>query len=166
MKEEITPVSVYPSKHRGTIYNFGQNFAGVIKMRVKGKAGQVITIKHAEITVDNEIYTANLRTAVAMIEYICKEGDQEYSPTLTYMGFQYVKVEGIEPENISLSALVLYSDIDSIGNFECSNEDLNQLQHNIVWSGKSNFVDIPTDCPQRDERVGWTGDIAVNCILC
>jgi alpha-L-rhamnosidase len=77
------------------------------------------------------------------------------------MGFQYVKVEGIAPENISVSAKVLYSDIDIIGDFECSNADINQLHHNIVWSGKSNFVDIPTDCPQRDERVGWTGDIAV-----
>lgn len=161
VKEELSPVTSYSSKFGGTIYDFGQNFAGVLNMKINGKDGQIIRVKHAEITLDDEIYTANLRTADAMLEYICMEGKQEYSPTLTYMGFRYVKVDGITPENIAISAKVLYSDMDIIGDFECSNPDINQLHHNIVWSGKSNFVDIPTDCPQRDERVGWTGDIAV-----
>ena len=111
--------------------------------------------------VEKELFVKPLRTAKAEATYICKDGEQEYSPRFTYMGFRYVGVRGIEPENIELSAIVLHSDIEETGTFSCSNELINRLQENIRWSGKSNFVDIPTDCPQRDEHLGWTGDIAV-----
>lgn len=129
--------------------------------KIKGKAKQEIVFQHAEILVEKELFVKPLRTAKAEATYICKDGEQEYSPRFTYMGFRYVGVRGIEPENIELSAIVLYSDIEETGTFSCSNELINRLQENICWSGKSNFVDIPTDCPQRDERLGWTGDIAV-----
>ena len=80
---------------------------------------------------------------------------------MTYMGFRYVGVRGIEEDQLELTALALYSDVEDNGNFSCSNELINQLQNSIRWGAKSNFVDIPTDCPQRDERMGWTGDIAL-----
>ncbi len=159
--EVFRPVKQWKCKTGGTIYDFGQNFAGVIAARIKGTAGQKIVFKHAEICMEGELYTKPLRWAKARIIYTCREGIQEYSPRFTYMGFRYVKVEGIMEENLELSAYALYSDMEMTGEFQCSNPDINRLQANISWSGKSNFVDIPTDCPQRDERMGWTGDIAV-----
>ena len=159
--EVFRPVSCTPIGN-ALIYDFGQNFAGVVKLRLKGKSGQVITVRHAEILKpDGSLHLDFLRSAKATATYICRDGQQEYSPTLTYMGFRYVSVEGIKPEDLEISAMALYSDLETIGSFSCSNELLNRLQSNIVWGAKSNLVDIPTDCPQRDERMGWTGDIAV-----
>ena len=111
---------------------------------------------------DGKLFTKPLRSAKAELTYICNGNKkQEYSPSFTFMGFRYVSVEGIKQKDLKLSALALYSDIKRTGTFNCSNELLNQLQSNIVWSTTSNFVDIPMDCPQRDERMGWTGDIAL-----
>ncbi len=145
------------------VYDFDQNFAGVVHLRIRNaKEGQKIVIRHAEILKeDGHVCTAILRSAKQTITYTCKEGDQEYTPTFTYMGFRYIEVEGIAPEDIDIEALVLYSDVKQCGSFECDDDKINRLQQNIVWSSKSNFVDIPTDCPQRDERMGWTGDIAL-----
>ncbi|MCH5157134.1 MAG: family 78 glycoside hydrolase catalytic domain [Clostridiales bacterium] len=144
------------------VYDFGQNFAGVICAKIKGHSGQQVVFRHAELLKeDGSPNMGLLRTAKATATYICKDGDQVYSPRYTYMGFRYVGVSGISKDDIELTALALYSDIQQTGSFECSNELINKLQSNIVWSAKSNFVDIPTDCPQRDERMGWTGDIAV-----
>lgn len=160
-QEEFNPVSITHSKSGMIIYDFGQNFAGVIKAKIKGKKGQQIVFKHAEILMNGELFTEPLRTAKQEAVYICREGEQFYSPSMTYMGFQYVGVMGIEEKDLELSAIALYSDIEDNGGFSCSNEMLNKLQSNIQWGAKSNFVDIPTDCPQRDERMGWTGDIAL-----
>ena len=157
----LTPVTFMKSPSGELIYDFGQNFAGVIDVRINAKQGQKIIFMHAEVLVDDELFVKSLRTAKATATYICKEGKQSYSPKLTYMGFRYVGVRGINAEDIELTAIVLHSDIPEVGSFECSNEMINQLQSNIRWGGKSNFVDIPTDCPQRDERQGWTGDLAV-----
>lgn len=145
------------------IYDFKQNFAGVVHLKIKkAKAGQKITVRHAEIlNPDGSLNTSFLRSAKATLTYICREGDQEFSPTLTYMGFRYAEIDGIDPENIDLTAYALYSDLLQSGNFRCSDEKINKLFSNILWSAKSNFMDIPTDCPQRDERMGWTGDISV-----
>ena len=159
--ERFRPVSC---KRVGSelIYDFGQNMAGVVSMKLNGRAGQTVTVRHAEIlNPDGTLNTTFLRTAKATATYTCTDGEQTYMPRLTYMGFRYAAVEGIEPENIEIEAVALYSDLDEIGTFSCSNEMINQLQSNIVWGAKSNLVDIPTDCPQRDERMGWTGDIAV-----
>ena len=159
--ETMVPVSVATTKE-GLIYDFGQNFAGVVVLTIQGKKGQVVTVRHAELlNPDNTLNTAFLRTARATVTYICKEGHQVYSPRLTYMGFRYICIEGIEEKRIEVKARALYSDLEKTGEFSCSNEALNRLQQNIVWSARSNFMDIPTDCPQRDERMGWTGDIAV-----
>lgn len=160
-REILHPVSHFENSAGETIYDFGQNFAGVVELRLRGKAGQVITVRHAEVLEGDRLYTASLRTAKAEIRYICKEGAQTYSPRLTYMGFRYIAVTGIAPEALEVKARVLSSDFEESGNFSCSNALLNRLQSNIRWSALSNFVDIPTDCPQRDERQGWTGDIAV-----
>ena len=161
--EEMKPVSCKKQPDGTFIYDFGQNFAGVVKLDIKKAAkGQVITVKHAEIlNRDGSLNTKFLRTAKATAAYTCRDGAQEYSPRLTYMGFRYISISGIDEADVDVSALALYSDIERTGDFTCSNEMLNRLQQNIIWSSKSNFVDIATDCPQRDERMGWTGDIAV-----
>ena len=159
--EEFSPVSC-TRVGNCLVYDFGQNFAGVVRLKIRGKRGQKILVRHAEIlNPDGSLNTAFLRTAKARIAYTCAGGEETYSPRFTYMGFRYVGVEGIEAENIDVTAAALYSDLADNGGFSCSNEMLNQLQSNIRWGAKSNFVDIPTDCPQRDERMGWTGDIAV-----
>lgn len=146
-----------------SLYDFHQNFAGVLHLKIKGaKGGERIVIHHAEVL--NEDGTLNLgllRTAKATLTYICKEGDQEYTPTFTYMGFRYISVEGIEKDKIEIEGLLLSSLEQSYSEFECDNELLNRLEKNIHYSALSNFMDIPTDCPQRDERMGWTGDISI-----
>ncbi len=159
--EVMKPVRI---THAGgeTIYDFGQNFAGVIRARIKGKAGQTVIFRHAEVLdTDGTLFTKILRTAKATATYVCKDGEQVYSPRLTYMGFRYAGVTGIADEDIELEALALYSDMKPVGTFKCSDELINRLNSNIMWSSKSNLIDLPTDCPQRDERMGWTGDIAV-----
>ena len=161
-QELLQPIEQHPSKRGGTIYDFGQNCSAVVCMTIKNaKAGQIIRVRHAEVLVDGEIFTSNLRKAEASITYICRDGEQSFTPELTTMGFRYARVQGIEPEDLEISAQVVSSLDAPSGGFSCSNEKLNRLQQNIQWGARSNFVDIPTDCPQRDERMGWTGDIAV-----
>ena len=160
--ERFAPVSCKKHPSGVLIYDFGQNFAGVVELKLNGRKGQVVTVRHAEIlNPDGTLNTAFLRTAKATAAYTCVDGEQTYSPRLTYMGFRYISVEGIDQADVEVTGVALYSDLEQIGSFACSNEMLNQLQSNIVWGAKSNLVDIPTDCPQRDERMGWTGDIAV-----
>ena len=160
--EYMKPVSCTKLADGTLVYDFGQNFAGVIDLRIQGKKGQTITVRHAEIlNPDGTLNTAFLRTAKATATYICTEGEQYYSPRFTYMGFRYAAITGAEESEIRVGAWALYSELEQTGSFACSNGMLNRLQQNIVWSAKSNLMDIPTDCPQRDERMGWTGDIAV-----
>lgn len=161
--EVFKPVKITTAPDGETIYDFGQNFAGIVRFTVKdAHEGQVITVRHAEIlSPDGSLNTAFLRSAKATATYTCRAGRQTYSPRFTYMGFRYAGVTGAKPEEIEMEAVALYSDVRQTGSFSCSDAMLNQLQSNITWGTKSNFVDIPTDCPQRDERMGWTGDIAV-----
>ncbi len=159
--EEFKPVKITRAADGTLVYDMGQNFAGVIRAKIRGRQGQKITFTHAEILMDGALYREPLRTAKQEAVYICREGEQEYSPRLTYMGFRYVGVTGIDEQDIELSAVALYSDVEENGSFRCDNELVNRLQNAIRWGARSNFVDIPTDCPQRDERMGWTGDIAL-----
>lgn len=154
----LTPVS-----QNGDIYDFGQNHAGVIHLSVRAKPGTVITIRHAELLgLDGGLFTENLRTAKQTLTLICKNGISDFVPQFTYMGFRYIEIKSSAPINIlCLESLVLTSDCPETGSFSCSNDKINRLQQNIQWSQRANFMDIPTDCPQRDERMGWTGDIAV-----
>lgn len=161
--ETLTPVSKNVLADGTIVYDFGQNFAGVVEAHISGaKKGDKIIFRHAEVLKsDGSLNTDLLRSARGGADYICKEGDQVYVPRMAYMGFRYIGVKGIDPERIEVKARVRYSDIPLTGSFECSDERINRLQQNILWSSKSNFVEIPTDCPQRDERMGWTGDIAL-----
>lgn len=159
--EVFSPVDTFVSEKGELIYSFEQNISGILRIEISGKAGQKITIRHAEAIENGDLYVQNLRSAKQELVYICKDGFQIYEPRFTFMGFQHIGVSGVSAEHIKITAIAIYSDLEIIGDFECSNEDLNKLQQNLKWSGKDNFVDIPTDCPQRDERQGWTGDIAI-----
>ena len=148
-----------------TVIDFGQNLTGWVSVKIKGKAGDSIRLSHAEVLDKaGNFYTDNLRSARAVDVFILKGGDEEtFEPHFTFHGFRYIRIEGItgnlNPDDFT--AVALYSDMPATGSFECSNPLLNQLQHNIQWGQRGNFLDIPTDCPQRDERLGWTGDAQV-----
>jgi alpha-L-rhamnosidase len=165
--EEIRPVCILHSPKGETILDFGQNMVGWVQVRARGPEGTTITLRHAEV-LDQEgnLYTENLRLAKQTTRYVLKgiaDADEVFEPHFTFQGFRYVAVEGFpgEPTLDDFIAIVLHSDMPSTGTFECSNPLINQLQHNIVWGQKGNFVSVPTDCPQRDERLGWTGDAQV-----
>ncbi|WP_435620096.1 family 78 glycoside hydrolase catalytic domain [Thermoanaerobacterium thermosulfurigenes] len=164
-QEFIKPISMIITPKGEKVIDFGQNLAGWAKFTVRGKCGDKVVLKHAEV-LDSEgnFYTENLRSAKQRIEYILKGDEAEtFEPHFTFQGFRYVKIEEFpgEPSIDDFEAVVIHSDMKRIGKFTCSNELLNQLYHNIVWGLKSNFIDVPTDCPQRDERLGWTGDAQV-----
>ncbi|MBU3839399.1 MAG: glycoside hydrolase family 78 protein [Candidatus Ruminococcus intestinipullorum] len=145
------------------VIDFGQNLAGFVEIKLHGKAGEKVIISHAEtLDKDGNFYPDTLRQAKSIDTFICDGQEQVVHPHFTFHGFRYIKVEGIE--NIELSdftACVLHTDMQVTGSFQCSNEMVNQLQSNIQWGQRGNFLDIPTDCPQRDERLGWTGDAQV-----
>lgn len=147
------------------VLDFGQNMAGIVEVKVQGKPGQKIVIRHAEtLDKDGNFYPETLRQAKSEDAYICNGTRQTFLPHFTFHGFRYICVEGLEevkPEDFT--ACTLHTDMKETGSFSCSNSMVNQLQHNIQWGQRSNFLDIPTDCPQRDERLGWTGDAQVFC---
>lgn len=165
--EQIRPVQVLHSPKGETIIDFGQNMVGWVKVRARGPAGTTITIRHAEVLdQQGNFYTENLRSAKETNTFILRgtpDADEMFEPHFTFQGFQYIAVEGYpgEPDLDHFTGVVLHSDTPPTGSFECSNPLINQLQHNILWGQKGNFVDVPTDCPQRDERLGWTGDTQV-----
>jgi alpha-L-rhamnosidase len=160
--QELRPVKIWKTPNGTLVADMGQNMVGWVKLKVQGKAGEVVILKYAEVLDKHgEFYTENLRSAEATTKYTLKgKGIEIYEPTFTFMGFRYVSIEGfpgeLKPEN--LTGIVIHSDLKRSGTFECSNTLINQLQKNIQWGQKGNFLDIPTDCPQRDERMGWTGD--------
>ena len=147
------------------VLDFGQNMVGFESIKIKGQKGDTIRIYHAEVLDKaGNFYTENLRTATSVSTYVLSgDGEEFFEPHFTFYGFRYIKIEGargeINPENFP--AVALYSDIQKNGSFTSSNQLINQLQSNITWGQKGNFLDIPTDCPQRDERLGWTGDAHV-----
>lgn len=144
------------------VIDFGQNLVGSEVISYTGTPGQTIRISHAEVLDENgNFYTHNLRSAKALATYICNGEAQRFTTRFTFYGFRYIKVEGIPAGEINLDdfkAAVRFTDMDATGTFECSDDMINQLQSNIQWGLRGNFVDIPSDCPQRDERLGWTGD--------
>jgi alpha-L-rhamnosidase len=165
LHETFNPAKILKTPSGDQVIDFGQNLVGWVAMKVTGPAGTKITLSHAEV-LDKEgnFYTENLRQAKAQDEYTLKgEGQEIFHPHFTWHGFRYVKVEGypgdLKPENFK--AMVLYSAMSQTGTFSTSDPMINQLQHNIEWGQKGNFIDVPTDCPQRDERLGWTGDAQV-----
>lgn len=164
-QEEIRPTSVSASPSGATIVDFGQNLVGWVRVHITGPAGSVVTLRHAEVLEDGELGIRPLRTAKATDTYTLSGADDLFEPTSTFHGFRYVEVTGWPGDAATiaagLTAVVIGSDIARTGSFRCSDPLLNQLHDNIVWGLRGNFIDVPTDCPQRDERLGWTGDISV-----
>lgn len=165
LKPISDPVEIPRFPASSYIFDMGQNMVGRVRIKVCGPSGTTIAIRHAEmLNPDGILYTANLRTARQTDYYTLRGGNEEvYEPHFTFHGFRYVELVGFPgiPNRDTVTGVVLHSDITPTGFFECSDSLVNQLQHNIIWSQKGNYLDVPTDCPQRDERLGWTGDAQV-----
>ncbi len=149
------------------VLDFGQNIVGFVRFDVCGRTGDRVILSHAEaLDAQGNFYTENLRAARQRVEYICHGGEQTYEPLFTTQGFRYVRIDeypgDIDPR--SFTAVSVYSDMRPIGTFSCSHELINRLAKNIIWGMRGNFIDIPTDCPQRDERLGWTCDAQTFCM--
>ena len=162
--ERVAAKSVIRTPAGETVIDFGQEVTGYVEFTVNAKAGDKIHILHGEVLDKNgNFYNANYRDAKAEIHYSCKEGLQTWHPHLTFFGFRYIKLAQfpgkVKPEQFQ--AVVVYSNIKRTGHLSCGNTQLNQLFSNVIWGQKGNFLDVPTDCPQRDERLGWTGDAQV-----
>jgi len=165
--EKISAKEIIHTPQGDTVINFGQNLTGWVHFKVKGKAGECVVLNHFEVLDANgNVYLDNLRKAKQTVTYTLKGGKEEtFHPSFTFQGFQYIKITEY-PGRIELKnfeAVAVHSNMKPTGTFECSNSDINQLQHNILWGLKGNFVDIPMDCPQRNERLGWTGDAQIFC---
>jgi alpha-L-rhamnosidase len=162
--EEVAPVKLITSPSGKLILDFGQNLVGRLRIKVRGSAGQTVTIRHAEVLEHGELGVRPLRYAKATDSYTLRGGGEEvYEPRFTFHGFRYAEITGWpgKLDRTDIVAEVCHSDMERTGWFECSNALLNRLHENVRWSMRGNFLDIPTDCPQRDERLGWTGDIEV-----
>lgn len=162
---EFEPQRITEPTPGAYVLDMGRNFAGVVRLQVEGEPGQRITLRFGErLNPDGTLYTANLRNARATDVYICRgDGVETWQPRFTFHGFQYVEVTGLKerPTRDTITGVAIGSLTPRIGDFESSSDMLNQLASNIYWTQRSNFISIPTDCPQRDERLGWTGDAQV-----
>ncbi|MGW9135688.1 family 78 glycoside hydrolase catalytic domain [Streptomyces sp. NPDC055681] len=164
--EEVAPVSVTTTPYGKTLLDFGQNLVGRLRLTLTGERGRTLTLRHAEILQDGELCTRPLRHAAATDTYTLRgEGAEEvFEPRFTFHGFRYAEItgapDGFDPAR-AVRAVVLHSDMERTGHFECSDPLVNRLHENVVWGMRGNFLDVPTDCPQRDERLGWTGDLTV-----
>jgi beta-glucosidase-like glycosyl hydrolase len=162
--DTVAPVEVLTSPSGKTILDFGQNLVGWLRIRVSGPRGREVVLRFVEVLQDGEICTAPLRTAKSTDRYILAgQGIETWEPRFTFHGFRYVEVTGWPGELAAsdVEAVVIHSDMERTGWFECSDPLVSRLHENVVWSMRGNFLDVPTDCPQRDERMGWTGDIQV-----
>jgi len=163
--EELEATSITEPERGRYVFDLGRNMVGWVRLRVQGEAGTEITLRHAEaLNPDGTIYTENLRSARATDRYVLGgEGEEVYEPRFTFHGFRYVEVTGYPggPPLGAITGRVVHSATSPSGSFECSNSVVNELQENIVWGQRGNFLSVPTDCPQRDERLGWTGDAQI-----
>jgi alpha-L-rhamnosidase len=163
--DELVPIKIFKTPSGDEVADLGQNMVGWARLKVKGAAGTVVTLRHAEVLdKDGNFYTDNLRTAKSTVSYtLSGKGTEVFEPHFTYQGFRYVAVSGYPGKlaRDSITGITLHSDMAVSGSFATSKPLINQLQHNIQWGQKGNFLDVPTDCPQRDERLGWTGDAQV-----
>lgn len=162
--ERFAPLKVMKTPKGETVIDFGQNLVGWVLLKIKGRAGDTVTINHAEVLdKDGNFYTENLRNAKQENKYVLSGNRDVLEPHFTFQGFRYIRIKDYSGklDSATVNAIAVYSDMAPTGTFHTSNPLLNQLQHNIQWGQKGNFVDVPTDCPQRDERLGWTGDAQV-----
>ncbi|MER6327314.1 alpha-L-rhamnosidase [Streptomyces coelicoflavus] len=162
-QEILRPTRIWTSPSGKTLVDFGQNLVGWVRLRVSGPAGTEITVRHSEVLEHGEPAVRPLRGARATDTFVLSGGDDVFEPTLTFHGFRYAEFGGHPGELTAdaVEAVVVHSAMPRTGTFECSSPLVNRLVENSVWGQKGNFLDLPTDCPQRDERLGWTGDIAV-----
>lgn len=163
-QELVAPVRIWTSPAGATLIDFGQNLVGWVRVETRGERGRELVLRHAEVLEDGELGIRPLRSAKATDRFILSGGDDVFEPTFTFHGFRYASIEGWEGGHeelaASVRAQVIGSELARIGTFASSDPLLDQLHANVVWGMRGNFVDVPTDCPQRDERLGWTGDIA------
>ncbi len=163
--EEIKPLKLITTPKGEIVFDMGQNMVGWVRLKVQGKKGDQVTLKFAEVlTKEGNFYTDNLRSAKCTDNFILNGSGQEVlEPHFTFHGFRFVQIQGLseQPSLDQITGVVIHSDMTPTGSFTCSDPMINQLQHNIQWGQKGNFLDVPTDCPQRDERLGWTGDAQV-----
>ena len=165
--ERIAPRELIITPNGERIIDFGQNLAGYVEFKIKGERGSKIVVSHAEVLDKHgNFYTDNMRYAKNLCTYVLSGGEDLFKPSFSFQGFRYVRLDEYPSQEINLlgiCAVAIYTDMERIGDFSCGNADLNRLYENTVWGQKSNFLDVPTDCPQRDERFGWTGDAQVFC---
>ena len=167
-QERFSPVKILTTPKGEKVIDFGQNLTGYPVMKLCAKKGEKVSVSFAEVLdKDGNFYNENYRSAKCMYQYTCRDGEQEYTPHCTFYGYRYIRIDEF-PESCQLTedtftSVAVYSDMKRTGYISCSDEKLNQLFSNIFWGQKSNFLDIPTDCPQRDERQGWTGDVQIFC---
>lgn len=172
--QEISPKSIFKSKTGKILIDFGQNLVGKVQIKtpLNAQESHTLTLRHAEVLEDGELATRTLRRAKAQdaIVFTGKNALKSWTPRFTFHGFRYAEVTGwplsTPPTPEDFVALVMHSDMERTGSFRCSNELVNQLHRNVDWSMRGNFLSVPTDCPQRDERLGWTGDIQVSLAIC
>ena len=166
-QERIAPARIFKTPAGEIVVDFGQNLTGYVEIALDGVKGEAVELSHAEVLDKNgNFYTKNYRSAKAKYLYFCKDGAQRYKPKLTFYGFRYIRVDrfpcGAEhAAQENFTAIAVHSDMKRTGYLSCSDPLLNKLFENVIWGQKSNFLDVPTDCPQRDERLGWTGDAQV-----
>jgi len=162
--QTLKPVRIFETPNGTTVADMGQNMVGWVRLTADGAPGDTLTLRHAEaLDQEGNLYTKNLRAAAQTDTLILGKEPVTYEPHFTFHGFRYVAIDG-SPGELSkddLTGVVIHSDMRPTGHFESSSPLVNRLQHNIVWGQKGNFLDVPTDCPQRDERLGWTGDAQV-----
>ena len=166
-QERIAPARIFKTPAGEIVVDFGQNLTGYVEIALDGVKGEAVELSHAEVLDKNgNFYTENYRSAKAKYLYFCKDGAQRYKPKLTFYGFRYIRVDrfpcGAEhAAQENFTAIAVHSDMKRTGSLSCSDPLLNKLFENVIWGQKGNFLDVPTDCPQRDERLGWTGDAQV-----
>ena len=165
--ETLYPKSLIITPKGERVIDFGQNMTGYVSLDIKGNRGAQVVMSFGEV-LDNDgnFYNDNYRSALYPVKYILSGGDDSFKPSYSFQGFRYVRLDEYPFDDVDLSdfkAIVVHSEMKRTGRFVCGNELINQLYHNIIWGQKGNYLDIPTDCPQRDERLGWTGDAQVFC---
>lgn len=166
-QERLAPVEVIRTPKGETVLDFGQNLTGYVEVKITAPRASRIVLHHGEtLDADGNFYNDNLRSAKSENVYVCSGEEDVFKPRYTFHGFRYVRLteypyEAVDPN--CFRAIAVHSQMKRTGRFCCGNEKINQLYHNVIWGQKSNYLDIPTDCPQRDERLGWTGDAQVFC---